>query len=154
MKSKIGVSWYKKTVIEKSTECHNHKPQPFPDTKRMRKPTNPNKHKSNKRTKSTKISSLFMSSLKSAFKHAQHAHLDHSVHAQIIVRLFALHSYILLYRMIVLADSDGPDQTALAICICPKTLLSHGAAHIICSKGRAIIRQCMVLMFVFTLFCF
>ena len=31
--------------------------QPFPDTKR--KPTNPNKHKSNKRTKSTKISSLF-----------------------------------------------------------------------------------------------
>ena len=32
---------------------------PFPDTKRKRKPTNPNKHKSNKRTKSTKISSLF-----------------------------------------------------------------------------------------------
>ena len=28
-------------------------------TKRKRKPTNPNKHKSNKRTKSTKISSLF-----------------------------------------------------------------------------------------------
>ena len=35
------------------------KPQPFPDTKRKRKPTNPNKHKSNNRTKSTKISSLF-----------------------------------------------------------------------------------------------
>ena len=31
----------------------------FPDTQRKRKPTNPNKHKSNKRTKSTKISSLF-----------------------------------------------------------------------------------------------
>ena len=46
-----------KRVREKSRVCHNHKPQPFPDTKR--KPTNPNKHKSNKRTKSTKISSLF-----------------------------------------------------------------------------------------------
>ena len=31
----------------------------FADPKRKRKPTNPNKHKSNKRTKSTKISSLF-----------------------------------------------------------------------------------------------
>ena len=49
----------KKKVREKSRECHNHKPQPFPDPKRMRKPTNSNKHKSNKRTKSTKISSLF-----------------------------------------------------------------------------------------------
>ena len=39
--------------------CHNHKPQPFPDPKRKRKPTNLNKHKPNKRTKSTKISSLF-----------------------------------------------------------------------------------------------
>ena len=48
----------KKKVREKYRECHNHKPQPFPDTKRKRKPTNPNKHKSNKRTKSTKISSL------------------------------------------------------------------------------------------------
>ena len=48
-----------KKVREKSRECHNHKPQPFPDTKRKRKPTNPNQHKSNKRTKSTKISSLF-----------------------------------------------------------------------------------------------
>ena len=44
-----------KNVREKSREWHNHKPQPFPDTKRKRKPTNPNKHKSNKRTKSTKI---------------------------------------------------------------------------------------------------
>ena len=44
---------------EKSRECHNHKPQPFPDTKRKRKPQKPNKHKLKKRTKSTKISSLF-----------------------------------------------------------------------------------------------
>ena len=34
-------------------------PQPFPDPKRKGKPTNLNKHKPNKRTKSTKISSLF-----------------------------------------------------------------------------------------------
>ena len=40
-------------IREKSRECH------LPDTKRNRKPTNPNKHKSNKRRKSTKISSLF-----------------------------------------------------------------------------------------------
>ena len=49
----------KKKVREKSRECHNHKLQLFPDPKRKRKPTNPNKHKPNKRTKSTKISSLF-----------------------------------------------------------------------------------------------
>ena len=48
-----------KKVREKSRECHNHKPQPFPDPKRKRKPTNLNKLKLNKRTKSTKISSLF-----------------------------------------------------------------------------------------------
>ena len=50
---------YSNKVREKSRECHNHKPQPFPDPKRKRKPTNLNKHKPNKRTKSTKISSLF-----------------------------------------------------------------------------------------------
>ena len=48
-----------KKVREKSRECHNHKPQPFPDPKRKRKLTNLNKHKPNKRTKITKISSLF-----------------------------------------------------------------------------------------------
>ena len=50
---------YVKKVREKSRECHNHKPQPFPDPKRKRKPTNLNKHKPNKRTKSTKICSFF-----------------------------------------------------------------------------------------------
>ena len=45
-------------VREKSRECHNHKPQPFPDTERKRKPTNQSKHKLNKRTKKTKINSL------------------------------------------------------------------------------------------------
>ena len=48
-----------KHVREKSRECHNHKPQLFPDTKRKRKQKKPNKRKSNKRMKSTKIGSLF-----------------------------------------------------------------------------------------------
>ena len=46
---------YEKKVREKSRECHNHKPQPFPDPKRKRKPTNLNKHKPNKRTKSSSL---------------------------------------------------------------------------------------------------
>ena len=49
----------KKMVREKSRECHNHKSQTFRDSKRNRKPTKPKKHKSNKRTISTKISYLF-----------------------------------------------------------------------------------------------
>ena len=44
---------------EKSRECHNHKPQSFQDPMRKRKPAKLNKHKPSKRTKSTKISSLF-----------------------------------------------------------------------------------------------
>ena len=44
-----------KKVKEKSRGCHNHKPQPFPDTKKKRKQTKPNKRKSNKHMKSTKI---------------------------------------------------------------------------------------------------
>ena len=54
-----GIELSKKKVRKKSRECHNHKPQPFPDPKRKRKLTNLNKHKPNKRTKSTKISPLF-----------------------------------------------------------------------------------------------
>ena len=56
---KFFITLDSKNVREKSRECHNHKPQPFLDPKRKRKPTISNKHKSNKRTKSTKISSLF-----------------------------------------------------------------------------------------------
>ena len=40
---------------KKVQEYHNHKPQPFQDTKRKRKQTKPNKRKSNKRKKNTKI---------------------------------------------------------------------------------------------------
>ena len=58
-KSNFSELFRRKKVREESRECHNHKPQPFPDTKRKRKKTIPNKHKSNKRMKSTKISSLF-----------------------------------------------------------------------------------------------
>ena len=47
------LKFYEEAVIE------SDKPQPFPDIKRRRKPTNRNKHKSIKHTKSTKISSLF-----------------------------------------------------------------------------------------------
>ena len=50
--SKIGV---KQKVREKSRECQNYKPQPCPDTERKRKPTNPNKLKSNKRTKALRL---------------------------------------------------------------------------------------------------
>ena len=57
--SKLRIPSQNKKVREKSRECHNHKPQPFPDTKRKRKATKRNKHKSDKRTKSTKVSSLF-----------------------------------------------------------------------------------------------
>ena len=57
--AKEDTPYQSEKVRENSRECHNHKPQPFPDTKRKRKPTNPNKHKPNKRTKSTKISTLF-----------------------------------------------------------------------------------------------
>ena len=47
-------------VVLMSSFCIMHKPQPFPDPEeRKKKPTNLNKHKPNKRTKSTKISSLF-----------------------------------------------------------------------------------------------
>ena len=56
---RVQLSAQLKKVREKSRECHNHKPQPFPEPKRKRKPTNLKKHKPNKRTKNTKISSLF-----------------------------------------------------------------------------------------------
>ena len=48
-----------KRKVQGVPQSQTHKPQPFPDPKRKRKPTNLNKHKPNKRTKSTKISSLF-----------------------------------------------------------------------------------------------
>ena len=55
----LCIYFYTKKARENLRERHNHKLQPFPDTKGKRKQTKPNKHKSNKRTKSTKTSSLF-----------------------------------------------------------------------------------------------
>ena len=55
---RVGKTSLKK-VREKSRECHNHKQKPFQDSKRKGKPTSLNKQKPNKRTKSSKISSLF-----------------------------------------------------------------------------------------------
>ena len=51
----------KKKVREKSRECHNHKPQPFPSQKPKERGNRQNRTSanSNKRTKSTKISPLF-----------------------------------------------------------------------------------------------
>ena len=37
------------------------------------------------------------------------------MHVQSVIQAFALHSYILLYQMILLADSKGPDRTAWPI---------------------------------------
>ena len=39
-------------------------------------------------------------------------HKYYQVHAQSIILSFALNSYILQYPMILLADSEEPDQTA------------------------------------------
>ena len=58
MQSKSALFVIKK-VKEKSLDCHNYKPQTISDTTRTRKQIKPNKRKSNKCTKSTKISSLF-----------------------------------------------------------------------------------------------
>ena len=53
----LSKEMYKK-VREKSRRCHNHNPQPFPDTKRKRKQRRkPNKHNANKCTKSKCLSS-------------------------------------------------------------------------------------------------
>ena len=65
---------------------------------------------------------------------------------------FALHSYILCCPMILLADSEGPDQTARmrrlirasALHICPKTRFSMGRSkHNIDSLKKANICLCV-----------
>ena len=70
--------------------------------------------------------------------HAKCAGSHHPALVQSIIRAFALYSYILLYPLILLADSEGPDQTAhprsliraFTIRICPKTF-SNSAAQIV-----------------------
>ena len=78
---------------------------------------------------------------KSAFKHAQTAQIPIILRMNKVALAFALHSYILLYPIILFAGSEGPDQTAhlrsliwaLAVCICPKDMFSHGTAHMMTS---------------------
>ena len=55
----LTVFLVEKKVREKSRECHIHKPLAFPTLRGRVKQTKPTKRKSNKRTESTKISSLF-----------------------------------------------------------------------------------------------
>ena len=72
---------------------------------------------------------------KSAYEHAQNTQSDHTSHAQSIIRVFALNYYVLQYPMILLADSEGPDQTArmrrliwaFATLIMPEKTFLHGA---------------------------
>ena len=50
---------------------------------------------------------------KGVFEHAQNAQIQiHPTHAQSLIWVFALHWYILECPMILLADSEGPDQPA------------------------------------------
>ena len=59
----------------------------------------------------------------------EYADSDHPAQAQSIIRAFTLHPYIVLYPMVLLADSEGPDQIAqmrrliwaFAVRICPRT---------------------------------
>ena len=67
---------------------------------------------------------------------AKCAKSHHPVQAQSIIRAFALHSYILSYPVILVADSEGPDQTAqadlgLRCPIMPEDTFSHDVALII-----------------------
>ena len=48
LNNSIMFSFVKK-VREKSRECHNHKPQPFPDTKRKRQQTKTSANRTNVR---------------------------------------------------------------------------------------------------------
>ena len=67
---------------------------------------------------------------KDVFEHVQNAQIQiHPTHAQTLIRGVSLHLYILECPMILLADSEGPDQTArmrsliwaFTVRICPTT---------------------------------
>ena len=69
---------------------------------------------------------------KYVFEHAQNAQIQiHPTHAQSLIRAFALHWYILLCPVILLADSEGPDQSDLGLrCLhMPEDTPSHGVVH-------------------------
>ena len=68
------------------------------------------------------------------------ADLDLPAHAQSFNRNFALRLYILYEAMILLADNEGPDQTArmrsliwaFAVRTCPEGTFLLGAAQVLC----------------------
>ena len=70
-----------------------------------------------------------MSSVKVPSKMRKCADSDHLAHTQSIILAFSLYSYGLKYPMILLADSEGPDQSVwmrrltwdFVIRICPET---------------------------------
>ena len=64
---------------------------------------------------------------KRCFEHTQKAEPDHPVHAQSIIRAFALLLYILQFSAILLTDSKGPGRTVRM----PEDTLSHGTIHMI-----------------------
>ena len=65
---------------------------------------------------------------------SKYAESYHPAHAQIIIRAFALHLYILLYPMILLVDSEGPANAQADLGLhCLRMSVgtfSHGASQI------------------------
>ena len=70
-------------------------------------------YKKKKNTPHKSIYKLVSVKRKNAIEHAQNVPilLDHPAHAQSIIRAFSLDSYP-LYQIVLLADSEGHDQTA------------------------------------------
>ena len=65
---------------------------------------------------------------KDVFKHVQNAHIQiHTAQSQSYIQEFALHWYTRLCPMILLADTEDPDQIALirafAFCTCSDGIL-------------------------------
>ena len=55
---------------------------------------------------------------------------DHPAHAQTNMRTIALHSYILLYPKIILANREGPDQTARMRRLIWASLSAYAQKHV------------------------
>ena len=68
---------------------------------------------------------------------------DHSAHKQSIIRAFALHSYILQYTIIPLADSEGPYPTA-------RILSADARRHVFAFRGPISPLMFLVYLYYFT----
>ena len=77
---------------------------------------------------------------KSALNKRKNVDSDQPEHAQSIIRALALHSYIMWYPVILLADREGPDQTArmrrliwaFLVRICRKTRFRMARPYKVC----------------------